>query len=263
MNSNTLNRPYSAPALLATALLDPAGNVRLLQRAIGLARTTAAHLERLPADADRALLNQRAQLWSRALLEVMGVDMALHEHGQGPTDDPVLFVSNHRSYVDILLMLAARPCCFLAKEDVAHWPIIGPAARRVGTVFVQRQSASSRQASRRAIGAMLEAGHNVVIFPEGTTHPSPGCRTFRKGAFEVAHALGVGVLPAAIEYARHMDAWEDESAGAHFFQCFRQRAVRARVDIGPILRDSSPQVLCDRAHAWIDGMLREHDWPVE
>lgn len=263
MNPDSLKNPYSFQALLMTAMLDPLGNARLIQRALNLARTTRIHLDRLPKDADRTLLNERAQIWSQLLLRVMGIDMMLTEHGQGPSDDPVLFVSNHRSYIDILLMLAARPCCFLAKADVAQWPIIGPAARRVGTVFVERQQVSSRKASRQAIGDMLEAGHNVVIFPEGTTHPAPGCQDFRQGAFEVAHALGVGVLPAAIEYARQMDAWEEESVGAHFVQCFRQPAVRTRVDIGPVLHASTPRELCGLANGWIDGMLRGHSWPLE
>lgn len=262
MTPTLSNDPYSMQSLLMATLLDPLGNARLIGRSIGLARTTRVHLDRLPSDADRTLLNARAQVWSQALLQVMGIDMMLIEHGEGPGDDPVLFVSNHRSYVDILLMLAARPCCFLAKSDVAQWPIIGTAARRVGTVFVERQQVSSRQASRQAIGDMLEAGHNVVIFPEGTTHPSPGCRDFRQGAFEVAHALGVGVLPAAIEYARQMDAWEEESVGAHFIQCFRQPVVRARVDIGPVLHASDAAQLRASAQAWIDGTLRGHDWPL-
>lgn len=236
---------------LIEAMTDPVGNVRAVKRMLAMGSITKDHLQRIPPDDSQSQLNQRANIWAKTLLQAMGVDLTV----TGRPTPGALLVSNHRSYVDILLLLAGTPCCFLAKGDVADWPVIGVAASRVGTVYVDRHAKDSRKASREAIARLLDAGHTVVVFPEGTTYPGPGCQDFRLGAFEVAHEVGAPVLPVALEYGRASDAWRDEHVLVHFSRCFRQPKIKATLSFGPPLYADEPLDLMHDAHQWMNTTL--------
>ena len=241
-------------------VLDPLGTARMGLRLANFVTMTSAHLKAIPDGESQAALNQRANEWASELLPAMGVDLRLDgvEHAEeAQQNNGVLLVSNHRSYVDILALLAATPCCFLAKDDVAEWPVLGKAAVRVGTVFVERDERDSRQAARRAMAGLLEAGHVVAVFPEGTTFRGPGCQEFRPGAFATAARLGRPVLPVAIEYPTPGDAWQDEGIVTHFNGTFRQRRMDAHVHIGPLISSDDAIDLRDSAQGWIDQRLHK------
>lgn len=244
------------PGLLKSAVLDPIGSARVAKRLAGFVGLTSRHLRLIPDEAPQHELNMRANAWANQLLPAMGVDLEV-EGDRERHENGALIVANHRSYIDILALLAATPCCFLAKDDVADWPVLGKAAVRVGTVFVKRDEKDSRTAAREALAELLEAGHTVAVFPEGTTFRGPGCADFRLGAFITAHEVGVPVIPVAIEYARPSDAWQDEGLVTHFNRKFRRPTIDAQVHLGPPMSEETPMELMDETRDWIDGRLRE------
>lgn len=234
--------------------IDPIGNARVAKRLAAFATHTTLHLSRVPEDVDQHTMNQMANVWAGVLIESMG--MSLNVEGL-PDEGGALLVANHRSYTDIIALLASTPCCFLAKDDVAKWPILGRAAVRAGTVFVNRSTVESRKAARDIMKGLLEDGHKVVVFPEGTTYPGPGCQAFRVGSFETALDAGVPVIPIAIEYPNPRDAWGDESFVTHFSQSFRQDRLRVHLHYGPGLIHDDPNQLMSSAHDWIGSTLHK------
>ncbi|MBY0500761.1 MAG: 1-acyl-sn-glycerol-3-phosphate acyltransferase [Alphaproteobacteria bacterium] len=120
--------------------------------------------------------------------------------GELSETQPTLFVANHSSYVDILVLGTFIPARFVAKKEVAKWPIMGWLATNQGTIYIDR--------SRNAIGEgadklieYIEKGESLILFPEGTT--SDGCRILPFGSsfFDVAVKKGVVVQPITVVYA--------------------------------------------------------------
>lgn len=172
---------------------------------------------------------------------------------------PALIVANHRSYADVPALAACLPCHFLAKAEVASWPVVGFAAQRSGTVFTTRDDPQSGAAALRELRSRLAHGVSMVIFPEGTTIGGPGIGPFQRGVFGLAAAAGVPVIPVAIEYADAEDAWVepgDASFVPHFLRCFARRAVPVRVAFGPALVMRDGDELRVATERWIRANLR-------
>ena len=100
---------------------------------------------------------------------------------------PVVYVSNHSSWVDVPVVGGVLDGCFVAKSDVATWPVIGTIARLGRTVFVSRSRASTGK-ERDAMRAVLKAGDNLILFPEGTSSDGSRVLPFRSSFFALAEA---------------------------------------------------------------------------
>jgi len=116
-------------------------------------------------------------------------------------DRPCVFVCNHASYVDALVLLCAlpRPVTFVAKQELAALPVLGWALRRFGVMFVAR---SDVRASTHAVQAAQTAAVDMLFFPEGTLRRMPGLLHFRLGAFATAAATGMPVVPVTLRGTR-------------------------------------------------------------
>lgn len=98
---------------------------------------------------------------------------------------PTLFVGNHSSYLDIMVYGGLIAGSFVAKTEVAGWPLFGWLAKMQRTVFVDRRRGSTR-AQRDEIVRRLEAGDNLILFPEGTSNDGNRVLPFRSALFSVA-----------------------------------------------------------------------------
>src|SRR5262249_31569827 len=118
---------------------------------------------------------------------------------------PLLFVSNHVSYLDIPVLGSIIPVSFVAKLEVASWPGYGWLARLQRTVFVDRRRNTTRQ-QRNSIHARLVAGDALVLFPEGTSNDGNRILPFRSALLSVAEAAPAEpplvIQPSPIAYAR-------------------------------------------------------------
>lgn len=141
------------------------------------------------------------QLFFRLLAFALGLRVTLY--GAPVAHGAVLIVSNHISWLDIVAIGAEIPISFVAKSEVAAYPLVGPMARLQRTIFVDRKR--RRDAGRIAgeMGARLSGGHKVLLFAEGTsdigTHVLP-FKTSLLGAAERAMAADVVIQPMAIAY---------------------------------------------------------------
>lgn len=202
---------------------------------------------------DRHRAARRATQWARDLRRILGI--VTHESGQRPQNGAII-VANHRSYVDISAVMGAVPCAFLAKAEVAEWPVLGHAATVGNTVYVKRESAESRKASRQALRELLDDGISVAVFPEGTTTSGPGTLDFRPGVFAMAVRGEFPIVPAAIMYHDPDDAWVgDDPFPAHFLRRFSKREMHLSVCFGPEMRGDDVEALRDRAQDWVRETL--------
>jgi 1-acyl-sn-glycerol-3-phosphate acyltransferase len=119
-------------------------------------------------------------------------------------DGAALVVANHVSWVDLLAIAATAPVVPVAKCEVAHWPLIGPLARRTGTVFVSRRIGRDLPATVARIATTLRRGHRVLLFPEGTTTRGGRPGAFHRAGFQAAVDTATPVQAVSIEYA---DQW--------------------------------------------------------
>ncbi len=238
--------------------MGAAGLVRVAFRLVALALLTAGTVAWLRV---RALLGDRCphaatragHRWARRMTRLLGVRLDV----QGaPPDGPVLLLANHRSYIDIAVLLAQRPCAFLAKAEIGDWPLFGAAARETHTVFVRRDDRASRSAARGGALALLQRGVGFAAFPEGTTSRGPGLLPFFPGLFALAREHGFSVVPVAIEYSDRADAWvDDETFVGHFLACFRKPRVHVALAFGPPLDPREVDDLKGAAERWIAGRL--------
>ena len=119
---------------------------------------------------------------------------------------PVLFVSNHASYLDILILGSQLSACFVAKAEVAGWPGFGFLARIARTVFVNRaRGATARE--RDQLSRRLAAGDSLILFPEGTSNDGNRVLPFKSSLFAVAALTGpdgqpLPVQPVSVAYTR-------------------------------------------------------------
>ncbi len=116
----------------------------------------------------------------RRVLHVLHVEVNLH--GQVPTSG--LLVSNHLSYLDVLVLSALAPAVFIAKREVKRWPILGWLATLAGTVFVDRRKRMQTLIVCQQSKSILDRGVTLVLFPEGTSSDGKSVLPFRSSLFE-------------------------------------------------------------------------------
>ncbi|QUS41195.1 1-acyl-sn-glycerol-3-phosphate acyltransferase [Tardiphaga alba] len=145
-------------------------------------------------------------LFHRVLCAVIGI--RIQEVGARSKTAPLLILSNHASWLDILVIGAKTPVVFVAKSEVAKWPLFGWLARMQRTIFVERERRQSTGATAREIGDRMVSGDAVVLFAEGTSSDGIRVLPFRSALVgSVHHALGesthhdkVMVQPMSLAY---------------------------------------------------------------
>lgn len=119
--------------------------------------------------------------------------------GTPVTGQGVLMVANHTSWADILIFSAATPLCFVAKAEVARWPLFGTLARLQRTVFVERERRSATGEVRDIIRERLMAGETLLLFPEGTSHDGNRVLPFKSALLGAAEAVLAGGKHVAVQ----------------------------------------------------------------
>lgn len=137
--------------------------------------------------------------WSIMLLRIFGLRSV--RFGQ-PLADPVLFVANHTSWIDIVLLHSQRAVCFVAKAEIARWPLVGWLAASGGTIFHRRGSNHSLAAVMQVMVERLRAGRSVAVFPEGGTGHDGVLKVFHARIFQAALDAEAPLQPVALRFAR-------------------------------------------------------------
>jgi len=219
-----------------------------------------------PEVAHRRLLHLWQGRYGRGLLRIWGVRVS--PGGPGLRTDVLypaadargvgrLFVMNHRSALDIFIALAFAEATIVSRADLAGWPVIGTAARRVGTLFVDRKSRSSGSAVVQAMANALGQGRGVLVFPEGTTFEGDEVRPFHVGGFAAAVRAGASVVPLGLTYERADTVFGEEEFSTHMKRVSGKRRIRAALQAGvPISAEGhTAESLRDAAHASLQELV--------
>jgi len=135
--------------------------------------------------------------WSRGLRRILGV----HVRVRGAYHPgPALFVANHLSWLDIFCIAAVCPTHFLAKQEVAGWPLFGWLCRRAGTAFIRRGGDRGAGEATEHLVWRLRQGERVLVFPEGTSTTGATVRRFHPRLFQAAILARVPVQAIALRY---------------------------------------------------------------
>jgi 1-acyl-sn-glycerol-3-phosphate acyltransferase len=175
-----------------------------------------------------------------------GLGVELTVEGRFPARGAL--ISNHLSYIDIVVYAAMSPCVFCSKVEIERWPVVGWLATMAGTVFVDRGKGGSAAKAGVGMKAAAEAGLPVVFFPEGTTTNGLALLPFHSGLLAQAMEIEEPVTAAYLQYALDRDNgpgvsveedvcyWGDRGMWPHVFKFLGLRGAHATVKVadGPI-----------------------------
>jgi 1-acyl-sn-glycerol-3-phosphate acyltransferase len=206
--------------------------------------------------------------WCRRIVRVLGFRCEVE--GCVPPGGAV--VSNHLSYLDILLYSSVQPFVMVAKTEVRGWPLLGWLTAQAGTVYVQRGGGpKTYPAVNAAMAEAYRSGLPVLFFPEGTTTDGAGVLPFRRGLFHSVLNNGVSVRTAALRYSLESCSvnrgatvgedvcwWGEMGFTSHMFWLLGLRGLEAQIRFGDeVLERQDRFVLSEATHAKVKAMHNE------
>ncbi len=209
--------------------------------------------------------------WYRLVRRICG--MRVHVHGQPARHRPMLFVANHISHMDIIVLAAVLDAAFVAKADIAGWPVVGWISWLCDVVFVERR-ASQAGKQRLTLTERLQRGDRLILFAEGTSTDGTRVLPFKSALFAVARdgqdGAAIPVQPVTVAYrpnpadppAHSVYAWYgDMTFAPHFWQVLRLPGGTVDLTFHPLLSlDTlgSRKALAARAHELVASALPAH-----
>lgn len=191
---------------------------------------------------------------------------------------PTLFVSNHSTYVDILVLGTFIPARFVAKKEVAQWPIMGWLATNQETIYINRNRTAIAEGTDQLV-EYIQQGESLILFPEGTT--SDGCQILPFGSsfFDVAMKTNAVVQPVTITYAgwdglpmpryiRKFCGWfsPDVDMVSHLWSLVQLGTIQVVVDLHPPLDPqsfTSRKELCQTSFKAVQqGLIEAFSKPI-
>lgn len=156
-----------------------------------------------PGKLRRAMRVRNTSFFSRLALALLGI-RAHVAHGERlhANRGGRLIVSNHLSYVDVLIISSLVPSIFITSVELKHTFLLGTLARSSGCLFVERRKFSGLRQEINDITRVLGQGFSVVLFPEGTTSNGDCVRQFKNSLFDAAVSAGSDILPLCLRYTK-------------------------------------------------------------
>lgn len=180
--------------------------MRAATRAAALIGVTAcgALLQAVALRLRLGLAHSLPRAWHRICCAILSIET--RAHGTPVTGRPVLYVCNHASYLDVTVLGARLDGRFVAKAEVARWPVIGALSALQGTLFVDRRTQGAKSQADELRRALL-GGASLVLFPEGTSSDGNRVLPFKSTLFAAADAVVDGVevevQPVTVAYSRY------------------------------------------------------------
>lgn len=175
--------------------------------------------------------------WASEILNHFKIDLEV----SGPAtnlDESYILLGNHVSYLDIpILIFCAPEVVFVSKKEVKSWPVIGSAAVKMKTIFVERENSVSRKKAKESIAKRLEEkNQKLIIFPSGTTSMGPSPR-WQKGIFEIAEENKIKIRPFRIKYSplRQAAYIGDDNLLAHMLNLFNIPRLSVSVEFHEVI----------------------------
>jgi 1-acyl-sn-glycerol-3-phosphate acyltransferase len=140
----------------------------------------------------------RVQAWALDMLACLAIKLVVKGHP--PAAGPMLLTANHISWVDIVVVHAARHCRFVSKDEVARWPLVSTLANAGGTLYITRESRRDAMRVVHQMAQCLRDGDVLGIFPEGTTGDGSTLLPFHANLLQAAISADAPVQPVALQF---------------------------------------------------------------
>lgn len=175
--------------------------------------------------------------WLKVFSSIM--KLSVIREGELPKDGALL-ISNHISWLDIIVIGQYLPVYFVAKSDISSWPIIGYLSRQGGTIFIRRGNKKSIKATTEKMIWVLKQNSNIVAFPEGTTTSGNEVLSFHASLFQPALLTKSVIQPVVIQYegaAKHQAPFigEDDFV-RHLIKMLCLDKVEVRLSFLPVIK---------------------------
>lgn len=180
--------------------------------------------------------------WGRGILFVLGIEVVREG---APPSEACLVVANHLSYLDIPVLAAHFPARFVAKNEIAGWPVLGLLAATVGTIFLDQRRRRDVLRVEREMTRTLAAGVAVVLFPEGHSTRGLGVDRLHSSLLECAVRGRIPCLAVALGYETPADPWAPAATVCwwggmgfwrHAWNLTGLRRLVVRIRFAPVLR---------------------------
>lgn len=184
--------------------------------------------------------SEQIQAWAQSLLKLIAIEVEVS--GVLPQQGPMLLVANHISWLDIVLMLATSHCRFVAKSEIARWPLLGRLTRAAGTLFIARDSPRDALRVVHHMAQELQAGGLLAVFPEGTTSNGLQLLPFHANLLQAALSAHAPVQPVALRFVDTHSGKpslapcyiDDDSLLDSVWRTLRAPGLRASVQFGEV-----------------------------
>jgi 1-acyl-sn-glycerol-3-phosphate acyltransferase len=139
-------------------------------------------------------------VWGKAMLFILNISITVRRGGETKNNGCKLFVSNHQSYLDIIIAASVEPMLFVAKKEVKNWTLLGWMAHAGGTIFIDRNSFRGGISAAGELSKALQRGNSVQIFPEATSTDGSHILPFKPMLFTSAIETTATIQPMTIRY---------------------------------------------------------------
>ncbi|MDE2141369.1 MAG: 1-acyl-sn-glycerol-3-phosphate acyltransferase [Elusimicrobia bacterium] len=179
-----------------------------------------------------------ARGWSRIACRILALRVV---RIGAPTRAPALWAANHVSWLEAVALQSVSPLGFVAKSEVARWPVIGRIAAAAGTLFLKRGSPRAAARATEAATLRLAEGRSVAVFPEGTSTVGDEVLAFKSALFDAPARLGCDVQPVAVFYPSRPGAAAvapfvgDDKFLSHLLRVLGEREITVELDFTPAL----------------------------
>lgn len=190
--------------------------------------------------------------WARTIGRVMNIDLIIKGN---PPQPPFFLVSNHLSYLDVIIYYGLVDCIFIPKADIRSWPLIGFLTKSVGNIFINRQLKRDIPKVNRLIAERLTPYNGIILFPEGTSSKGADVLPFRPSLLEYPATHDLPVSYACISYGTpghevpaHLSIswWGGMTFAGHIWDMLKLSAIEATVVFGDkTLHSPDRKVLTD------------------
>lgn len=163
-----------------------------------------------------------SRFWCSIFIRALDVDLHRIDKNKQALPKQYILVANHPSAIEDFAIPALFDVYPLAKAGVRDWIVLGRISDYAGTIYVERGSADSRHAAKKALHDAVKSGKNIVIFPEGGCKGSRIYERFHKGAFDISLQTGIPVLPVFLHYLDQKTfEWTDQTLVQKLWQIFK------------------------------------------
>ncbi len=194
------------------------------------------------------------RMYIRLIIPILGI--RIEKEGE-PHNEPALYLCNHRSFSDPVILLRYLDAYVIAKAEVADYPFLNKGAELTGIIYVKRDSKDSRKATRKAFVDTVKNGLNVLVYPEGTTNDQLRTMPYRPGTFVEAAENDLPVVPVTLEYKTKWDMWKDRGLFQQFFYQYWKLTTPVKLKFGKAYQSDDFKYLQESCENWTNETIAE------